>query len=241
MEKVRYMISDAANIVHVESHVLRYWEDELELNIPRNEMGHRYYTKENIAEFQRIKELKEQGYQLKAIRMIVHNGPIEGLTAEAPLPVGQAPLSAGAAAAIPQPVQPVAAQMAAVTQPVQPVAPQQLPVKNTTESPQSILNNTDKMAQFTELMTEIVGKALAANNEELGQSISEEVGKQVIKEMNYLMRERRGRGGPLPQAGCCDSWKHPQKGRTERKETLEKEKAVTSVTAFGYVRKINPR
>lgn len=190
MEKVRYMISDAANIVHVESHVLRYWEDELELNIPRNEMGHRYYTKENIAEFQRIKELKEQGYQLKAIRMIVHNGPIEGLTAEAPLPVGQAPLSAGAAAAIPQPVQPVAAQMAPVTQPVQPVAPQQLPVKNTTESPQSILNNTDKMAQFTELMTEIVGKALAANNEELGQSISEEVGKQVIKEMNYLMRER---------------------------------------------------
>lgn len=190
MEKVRYMISDAANIVHVESHVLRYWEDELELNIPRNEMGHRYYTKENIAEFQRIKELKEQGYQLKAIRMIVHNGPIEGLTAEAPLPVGQAPLSAGAAATIPQPVQPVAAQMAAVAQPVQPAAPQQLPVKNTTESPQSILNNTDKMAQFTELMTEIVGKALAANNEELGQSISEEVGKQVIKEMNYLMRER---------------------------------------------------
>ena len=116
MEKVRYMISDAANIVHVESHVLRYWEDELELNIPRNEMGHRYYTKENIAEFQRIKELKEQGYQLKAIRMIVHNGPIEGLTAEAPIPVGQAPLFAGAAAAIPQPVQPVAAQPAAVAQ-----------------------------------------------------------------------------------------------------------------------------
>ena len=197
MEKVRYMISDAANIVHVESHVLRYWEDELELNIPRNEMGHRYYTKENIAEFQRIKELKEQGYQLKAIRMIVHNEPIEGLTAEAPIPAGQAPLSAGAAAAIPQPVQPVAAQPAAVAQPVQqsvqpvqPAAPQQLPVKTTAESPQSILNNTDKMAQFTELMTEIVGKALAANNEELGQSISEEVGKQVIKEMNYLMRER---------------------------------------------------
>lgn len=96
-----------ANIVHVESHVLRYWEDELELNIPRNEMGHRYYTKENIAEFQRIKELKEQGYQLKAIRMIVHNGPIEGLTAEAPIPVGQAPLSAGAAARSRSPVQPV--------------------------------------------------------------------------------------------------------------------------------------
>lgn len=88
MEKVRYMISDAANIVNVESHVLRYWEDELALDIPRNELGHRYYTKENIKEFQRIKELKEQGYQLKAIRMIVHNGPLDGLAAE-DMPVNQ--------------------------------------------------------------------------------------------------------------------------------------------------------
>lgn len=74
MENVRYMISDAANIVNVESHVLRYWEEELELQIPRNEMGHRYYTEENIAQFQKIKEWKEQGYQLKAIRMMIHNG-----------------------------------------------------------------------------------------------------------------------------------------------------------------------
>lgn len=74
MEKIRYMISDAANIVNVESHVLRYWEEELELQIPRNEMGHRYYTEENIAQFQKIKEWKEKGYQLKAIRMMIHNG-----------------------------------------------------------------------------------------------------------------------------------------------------------------------
>ncbi len=75
MENARYMISDAANIVNVESHVLRYWEEELELAIPRNEMGHRYYTEENIAQFQKIKEWKEQGYQLKAIRMMIHNIP----------------------------------------------------------------------------------------------------------------------------------------------------------------------
>lgn len=62
MEKVRYMISDAANIVNVESHVLRYWEDELELNVPRNELGHRYYTKENIQEFQRTRN-KRTGIQ----------------------------------------------------------------------------------------------------------------------------------------------------------------------------------
>ena len=61
MEKVRYMISDAAALVNVESHVLRYWEEELELTVPRNEMGHRYYTKENIEQFMKIKEWKEQG------------------------------------------------------------------------------------------------------------------------------------------------------------------------------------
>lgn len=178
MEKVRYMISDAANIVNVESHVLRYWEDELALDIPRNELGHRYYTKENIQEFQRIKELKEQGYQLKAIRMIVHNGPLDGLTAE-DMPANQKPGVFGEASK-----EAVAAEDAPRKQETA------LMERKAQESPQSILDNTDRMAQFTELMTEIVGKALAANNEELGQSISEEVGKQVIKEMNYLMRER---------------------------------------------------
>ena len=41
MDTKRYIISDAAKMVDVEAHVLRYWEDELELPIARNEMGHR--------------------------------------------------------------------------------------------------------------------------------------------------------------------------------------------------------
>ncbi len=76
LEKVRYMIGDAATAVNVEAHVLRYWEEELDLSVPRNEMGHRYYTKENIHEFMRIKELKEQGYQLRTIKKILHNETI---------------------------------------------------------------------------------------------------------------------------------------------------------------------
>ena len=55
MEKVRYMISDAAAAVDVETHVLRYWEDELGLDVPRNELGHRYYTRDNIKQFLRIR------------------------------------------------------------------------------------------------------------------------------------------------------------------------------------------
>lgn len=71
MEQKRYMISDAAKMVDVESHVLRYWEDELELPIGRNEMGHRYYTEDNIRMFHHIKDLKEQGFQLKAIKVLI--------------------------------------------------------------------------------------------------------------------------------------------------------------------------
>ena len=35
MEKVRYTISDAAQMMDVESHALRYWEEELDLSVPR--------------------------------------------------------------------------------------------------------------------------------------------------------------------------------------------------------------
>ena len=152
MEKVRYMISDASSMVNVESHVLRYWEDELELNIPRNEMGHRYYTQENIKEFQYIKELKEKGYQLKAIKMIVHNGDMEQRLPE--LTGNEADKPDG-------------------------VKNHQVYFKNPetlalAEAKQSILDNTDRMAQFTELMTDIVGKAIAANNESLSRTISED-------------------------------------------------------------------
>lgn len=74
------MISDAAKEVQVETHVLRYWEEELRLPIKRNEQGHRYYTKEDIRKFKEIKEMKEKGLQLKAIKMILKNGQLEMLS-----------------------------------------------------------------------------------------------------------------------------------------------------------------
>lgn len=74
-QKTIYYISEAARKVQVESHVLRYWEEELELPIMRNEMGHRCYTEDNIRQLQEIKQLKEQGLQLKAIRTILFRTP----------------------------------------------------------------------------------------------------------------------------------------------------------------------
>ena len=71
MSETRFLISEAARMVDVETHVLRYWEEELALRIARNEMGHRYYTREDIQIFLSIKELKKKGFQLKTIKELV--------------------------------------------------------------------------------------------------------------------------------------------------------------------------
>lgn len=73
------LISDAAREVKVESHVLRYWEEELRLPIKRNELGHRFYTVEDVERFRQIKSLKERGLQLKAIKMILKDGRLDYL------------------------------------------------------------------------------------------------------------------------------------------------------------------
>lgn len=71
MGEVRYMISEASKRVNVEAHVLRHWEEELGLTIGRTEMGHRYYTEEDVQLFNCIKELKEQGLLLKELKELV--------------------------------------------------------------------------------------------------------------------------------------------------------------------------
>ena len=167
MDNVRYMISDAANLVNVESHVLRYWEDELDLDIPRNEMGHRYYTEENIKEFFRIKEWKEQGYQLKAIRMLVQEERMKKMAGSNNSSNTQLATSSsnenGSA----------------------------LMMKEEVHKDQVADNparNTVKLEQFQNMMTNIVRNALEENNQALGREVGYQVEDKVIKEMNYLMR-----------------------------------------------------
>lgn len=64
----QYCITEVCSMVGVASHVLRYWEKELELDIPRNNLGHRYYLEWHVLLFMRVHELKTAGYQLKAIK-----------------------------------------------------------------------------------------------------------------------------------------------------------------------------
>ncbi|MDR1700589.1 MAG: MerR family transcriptional regulator [Lachnoclostridium sp.] len=71
MQETRYIISDAAKKVDVEPHVLRYWEEELALGIQRNELGHRFYTEEDISNFFAIQKLKSHGFHLRSIKLIM--------------------------------------------------------------------------------------------------------------------------------------------------------------------------
>lgn len=70
MEK-RYTVRQAVTMTGVKSYVMRYWEEELDLHIGRNELGHRYYTPYDIQLFLKINELKSRGLQLKAIKALI--------------------------------------------------------------------------------------------------------------------------------------------------------------------------
>lgn len=171
MAEIHYLISDASKKVDVESHVLRYWEEELDLDIPRNEMGHRFYTEFHIRLFRQIKELKEKGYQLKAIK-----GALDKMT-EA---MGNIVITDDI----------MEEDMAATWKDSKESSGE---VKETAikkaepEHPQSVVN-AEKMEQFQTIMNHIIGQALEANKEQLSHDVGDMVTNKVMKEFEYLMR-----------------------------------------------------
>lgn len=212
MEKVRYIISDAAQMIDVESHVLRYWEEELELKVPRNELGHRYYTQENIEQFQKIKDLKEKGYQLKAIKMLLQEEAASAAgkakeevpeikvhtisKAKAAQNHGQASKSAKTNRNVQQ-IQSIQTKGTQAAQLVEKMKAQpettsvvSMDMRETEVAEAAQIHAEEKMEQFQNLMTGIVKKAIQENNQALGVSVGEQVGEKVLKEMNYLMREQ---------------------------------------------------
>ena len=69
--ETRYTVRQASEMTGVKPYVMRYWEDELDLHIQRNELGHRYYTRYDIQLFLNIRELKKRGLQLRAIKDLI--------------------------------------------------------------------------------------------------------------------------------------------------------------------------
>lgn len=175
MNKTRYSISEASRMVGVESHVLRYWEDELQLEVPRNGKSHRYYTELHIRLFQKIKELKEKGYQLKAIEQVLKK-MIEGDEDADP----DQELEQNAVNILKEGS--VGEEMEGETS-LKTVQDQE---------PAAVSVNLERVEQFQQIMNQVIGKAVGqaiqANNEILSSEISRQVNDRMVQELEYMMR-----------------------------------------------------
>lgn len=196
MSETRYMISDAAKKIDVEPHVLRYWEEELEMEIQRNEMGHRYYREEDIETMKAVKRLKDQGFQLKAIKMLLPDirkveqmepGKLLSLKEQLELVMGLTPVQEMAESGgeetkeeEKEPEKKTAAENA--------VSDSSLPAEPESVGIALHMMQEDKILAFRDIMSEIVSDAVVGNNGRLTKSVSESVSDLVIKEMDYLVR-----------------------------------------------------
>lgn len=164
MGDVHYMISETAKRVGVESHVLRYWEEELALPIGRTEMGHRHYTEDDIQLFNCIKELKEQGMQLKELKGLIP----DMLRAREQL---RKKRQAEAASALPE--------TSAVPE---------ASVKAESAKPEAAGVSFDTGAM--ELLLSTMRQALAENNPLLEELICQGVTEKVTKDVDFLLQAK---------------------------------------------------
>jgi DNA-binding transcriptional MerR regulator len=174
VEEVRYMISEAAKRVDVESHVLRYWQKELELPISRNEMEQRYYKESDIELLKKVKHLKEQGFQLKAIKMLLANLSMTD-SPEVDSENRQKEGQEGKVLSMYQ-----EDKLSENKEGTSLVADDEgHKIKEAADS---------KMGQFRAIMNHIISSALKENNGVLSEEISLNVTDGVVREINYLMR-----------------------------------------------------
>jgi DNA-binding transcriptional MerR regulator len=174
------MISEASKKVAVEQHTLRYWEEELDLHIIRNEMGHRYYTEENIEIFKAVKVLKEKGYQLRAIKILLPElKKVKNLDENELGRMKEEWDKKYVDELVKE------EDRASVT-----VAEKNLPKK---EDGNMYPKQEQKLSQFKTIMQGLFIEVLRDNNELMAETVSENVTDHVIKEMDYLLRIKEER------------------------------------------------
>lgn len=69
----KYSISQVSKITGYETHVLRYYETDFNLKIPRTNSNRRYYTYKEIERLIYIKELQAKGLTNKQIKLILES------------------------------------------------------------------------------------------------------------------------------------------------------------------------
>lgn len=224
MSQVRYIISDASKKIDVEPHVLRYWEEELAIKVPRNEMGHRYYREEDIELFKGIKILKEQGFQLRAIKMVLPDVKKIGQLDKNKLMQLKDQLNAQVQSMDQATSEHVDESNVSISGQAF-KSPEEVAIREVcATTPEPMVNQTQpKIAQFKVIMSNIIMDALRENNLELSKSVSTSVSESVLKEMDYMMRMKEEREEERFKR-LDDSIRSKQKARKEISATKEKKR-----------------
>jgi Predicted transcriptional regulators len=169
------MISEAAKRVEVESHVLRYWQEQLDLPISRNEMDQRYYKESDVELLKKVKLKKSQGYGLKAIKMLIDSGKIDSDVDIQDNETAKSEIKED--------------KEIEMFQEDKLSENQEGTSLITEESGHEIKPQAGtKMEQFKTIMNHIILDALKENNVTLTEDINSHVTENVVREMNYLMR-----------------------------------------------------
>lgn len=193
------LISDAAKEVNVESHVLRYWEEELHLPIKRNELGHRYYTEEDVERFKQIKGMKERGLQLKAIKMILKDGKLDVLSGGMILPderemsfskqgMGDVEDESFTKQEMDSEADEIS-QKESATMAIQIVERHENGYGNESEYGSVGISKQDKSYRLQLLLRQLILETVKENNQELCRQIKE----SVVKELDYQFRVQEER------------------------------------------------
>ena len=74
-DKLFFRIGEAAALVGVEPHVLRYWESEFKIRTQRSSTGQRTYRRKDIIDFMSIRKLlHEDGFTIAGARKALEDG-----------------------------------------------------------------------------------------------------------------------------------------------------------------------
>lgn len=179
-----YQITDAAKKLDVESHVLRYWEEELELPIERNKQGHRLYTEEDLQRFRYIKELKKEGLQLRAIRMKVHKA--EDWAKQEYQTSREEGTQSGNAQIVETLPEPVHYKESRTSY-------EMSAKRHWPENPMDNEEREEKAVKLCMMLQQMVGQAVRKENQEMLSELKRSVAETVSKEMDYQFRMQEQR------------------------------------------------
>ena len=75
-EKLYYRIGEAAKLLKIEKHVIRYWEKEFEIDTHRSSSGQRLYRRVEIETLHKIKSLiYDEGYTIQGAKKFLSPQP----------------------------------------------------------------------------------------------------------------------------------------------------------------------